>query len=85
MITIQKIDFQGDELLIHYLKPEDQGRQIRNRMLVVAWKENPEVVVLLNRLFEVVINRYMSVEDGKEAVNWNEFIAELKKYEEKNP
>ncbi len=83
MITVNKIDFQGDELLIYYSKPEDYGKQIKQRMLVVAWKSNPEIQTMLNKLFKAVVDKYIFGEDNKEPINWTEFEAELKKYEAK--
>ncbi|MFA6971831.1 MAG: hypothetical protein WC208_10570 [Gallionella sp.] len=84
MITVNKIDFQGDDLLIYYTKPEDYQKQIKQRMLVVAWRNNADIMGMLNKLFQAVVDRYIAKEDGKEDINWKEFETELKKYEEKN-
>lgn len=84
MITVTKIDFQGDDLFIQYRKPEDIERQIKFRMIVVAWKSNPDVMNLLNRLFNAVVTKYVTGEEDKETINWDEFLADLKRYEEKS-
>jgi ATP-dependent exoDNAse (exonuclease V) beta subunit len=84
VITVNKIDFQGDDLLIYYTKPEDYQKQIKQRMLVVAWRNNADIMGMLNKLFQAVVDRYIAKEDGKEDINWKEFETELKKYEEKN-
>lgn len=82
MIMITKIDFQGDDLYIQYRKPEDVEKKVKFRAMVVDWKSNKEISTLLCSLFQAVASKYFENEP-KKGSEWEEFMADLKKYEER--
>ena len=80
MIVIKKIDFQGDDLFIHYNSDKDNMSSIRNRVIVVGWKDNKELNDTLKKMFENIIKRYMV---NEEEVNWEKFSKEFREYEKR--
>jgi hypothetical protein len=81
MILVDKIDFQGDDLYIHYHVRGDSDKHIRSRIIIVNWKANIELVELLKKMFQSVINNYMNDDEVK--IDWERFFADFKAYEEK--
>ena len=81
MTLVDKIDFQGDELFIHYHIKGDSDRHIRNRVMVVNWRANTELSDLLKKIFQTVIGKYMTDSDVK--IDWDAFFADFKAYEKR--
>lgn len=82
MTLVDKIDFQGDELFIHYHIKGDSDKHIRNRILIVNWRANSDLIELLKKMFQNVINKYMLDDEIK--IDWNSFFADFKAYEERH-
>jgi len=81
MIRVHKLDFQGEDLFLHYSKDGDYESHVGGRIIVVAWRRIPAIVSILTRLFEIVANKCLP-SDGSHDINWDAFVDELKKYEE---
>jgi len=82
MILVNKVDFQGDDLYVYYNQKGDSGKFIRNRVMIINWKSNEELVSFLKKIFQSIIDKYLVDLDGVK-IDWSAFMADVKKYEEK--
>lgn len=80
MTTIQKIDFQGDELHIYYVEKGDKDKKIKYRSMTVNWKESPSITEAIESLFTAVVLNYFG---DSVKFDWDKFMKDVKTYEEK--
>ena len=81
MTLVDKIDFQGDDLLIHYHVRGDSDKHIRSRVMIINWRDNVDLQELLKKMFKMVVNKYMTEDEIK--IDWDRFFADFKAYEER--